>query len=61
MSGFLKLCLLQELSSKINNNYINQFPEPLRATMKILKNNYFYQTSDTKHDIKTVLKKLEII
>ena len=57
LSGFLKLCLLQEISSKINNNYINQFPEPLRTIMKILKNNYFPQSSDTRDDIRTVLNK----
>ena len=56
-SGFLKLCLLQEIANKININYINQFPEPLRTTMRILKNNYFSQTKEPRDDIKTVLNK----
>ena len=57
LSGFLKLCLLQEIANKINNNYINQFPEPLRTTMRILKNNYFSQTKEPGGDIRTILNK----
>ena len=53
----LKLCLLKEISSKLNNYQINNLPDNISYIMKILKNGYV-DSPDMKKCIKGVLKKM---
>jgi len=55
--SLLKLCLLKEIANKINYDGLYILPESLSIIMRILKNDYVCQTSDTKKDIKNVLEK----
>ena len=55
--GLLKLCLLKELSSKVENYQINKLPELLSYILTILKNGYI-EDPINKEEIKKVLEKL---
>ena len=56
--GLLKLCLLKELSSKIEDQQISKLPELLSYILRILKNGYI-QDPVNKEEIKKVLEKLK--
>jgi len=56
--GLLKLCLLKELSSKIEDHQISKLPELLSYILRILKNGYI-QDPVNKEEIKKVLEKLK--
>ena len=56
--GLLKLCLLKELSSKVEDHQISELPELLSYILKILKNGYI-QDPVNKEEIKKVLEKLK--
>lgn len=56
--GLLKLCLLKEISSKLTQAQIKQFPDLLSYIIQILKNGYI-EDSIAKEDIKKVLEKME--
>ena len=55
--GLLKLCLLKEISSKLNDYQINNLPDIISSIMKILKNGYI-DNPDAKICIKEVLEKI---
>ena len=55
--GLLKLCLLKEISSKLNENKFETIPGIISCIMKILKNGYCY-FKDPREEIKYVLKKM---
>ena len=59
LKGLLKLCLLKEISSKLNINELKMFPEIIFYIMKILKNGYIETYEDIKNTIKEVLQKIE--
>jgi len=56
--GLLKLCLLKEISSKINNDEINNLNDEISMIIKILKNGYIF-FGDPKEKIAQILKKLK--
>ena len=56
--GLLKLCLLKEISSKLNDWQINNLPDIISYIMQILKNGYF-DSPDMKKCIKDVLDKMK--
>ena len=56
--GLLKLCLLKELSSKLEVNQINTLPELLSYILLILKNGYI-KAPIKKEQIKKILKKMK--
>ena len=56
--GLLKLCLLKEISPKLNNNQIKQLPDNVANIMKILKNGYI-DSPDIRKNIKGVLEKMK--
>ena len=56
--GLLKLCLLKELSSKVEDHQISELPELLSYILKILKKGYI-QDPVNKEEIKKVLQKLK--
>jgi hypothetical protein len=55
--GLLKLCLLKEISSKLNDYQINYLPDIISYIMKILKNGYI-DSPNIKKTIKEVLEKM---
>ena len=55
--GLLKLCLLKEISSKLNDDEIDNLPELLSYIIQILKNGYIIDKI-TKEEIKKVLNKM---
>ena len=55
--GLLKLCILKEISSKLNDNEIKNLPELLSYIIQILKNGYIIDKI-TKEEIKKVLNKM---
>jgi len=58
INGLLKLCLLKEISSKLNDNQIYYLqPEIIAYIIRILKNGYI-DVPDTKECIKEVLLKM---
>jgi len=59
LDGLLKLCLLKEISSKLNDDEIIKLPEIIKCIMIILKNGYILTEEDIKKTIKEVLKKTE--
>ena len=59
LNGLLKLCLLSEISSKLDLEQIKQMPEIIYYIMKILKNGYIETIRDTKKNIKEVLEKVK--
>ena len=58
LSGLLKLCFLKEISSKINDEKIEELPELLSYILKVLKRTYVYDKIK-KEEIKKVLNKLK--
>ena len=58
LNSLLKLCLLNEISSKIDLEQIKKMSDIIYYIMKILKNGYIKTFSDTKKNIKEVLEKL---
>ena len=56
--GLLKLCLLKEISSKLNEEQIKSLPELLSLIMRILKNGNIDSSDGIKETIQKVLKKL---
>jgi hypothetical protein len=56
--GILKLSLLKEISSKLNNVQISKLPDIVAYIMKILKNGYC-DTPDMKQNIKDILEKMK--
>ena len=59
LNGLLKLCLLKEISSKLNINELEMFPEMIIYIIEILKNGYIASDEDIKNTIKEVLEKVE--
>ena len=58
LCGLLKLCLLKELSAKLDMIHINQLPLSISSIMEILKNGNI-KSSNAKDTIKEILKKIE--
>ena len=58
LHGVLKLCLLKEISSKLESEQISQLPDLLSYIVRILKNGYIEDTT-AKADIKKVLEKMK--
>ena len=58
LHGLLKLCLLKELSSKLEKNQIRKLPELLSYILLILKNGYIDEPIK-KEEIKKVLEKIK--
>ena len=56
--GLLKLCLLKEISSKLEDEQIEKLPDLLSCIVKILKNGYIMEPIN-KEEIKKVLKKMK--
>lgn len=59
LSGLLKLCLLKEISSKLNNNQIAQLPIISSSTLEILKNGKKIKSTENNEIIKEILNKIE--
>ena len=59
LNGLLKLCLLKEISSKLNIEQLKNFPEIIKCIMRILKKGYIETEDDIKNTIKEVLKKMK--
>jgi len=59
LNGLLKLCLLKEISSKLNIEQLKNFPEMIKCIMRILKKGYIETEDEIKNTIKEVLKKME--
>ena len=57
--GLLKLCLLKEISAKLNDDNIEKLPNIIGCIMKILKNGYIATSENIKETIKEVLKKMK--
>ena len=57
--GLLKVCLIKEISSKLEEEQINKLPEFLSYIVRILKNGYIEEEKIKKEEIKSVLKKME--
>ena len=58
LSGLLKLCLLKEISNKIDSNILNNLSNDISWILRILKNGYI-QIDDPKEGIVKVLKKMK--
>ena len=56
--GLLKLCLLKEISSKLNEEQIKKLPEFLSYIIEILKNGYINKEIK-KEEIKKILEKIK--
>jgi hypothetical protein len=56
--GLLKLCLLKEISPKLNNSQIDSLSMIISYIMRILKNGYIEDDDDIKKNIKEVLNKI---
>jgi hypothetical protein len=56
--GLLKVCLIKEISSKLDKEQIEKLPEFLSYIVSILKNGYISEEIK-KEEIKNVLKKIE--
>ena len=58
LKGLLKLCLLKEISPKLNDNQLNQLSEMISYIMKLLKKGYI-DCDDVKSGIIEILTKME--
>ena len=58
LKGLLKLCLLKEISPKLNDNQLNQLSEMISYIMKLLKKGYI-DDDDVKSVIIEILTKME--
>ena len=59
LTSLLKLCLLKEISVKIEPNKLEKFPDVVKLILNILKNGYKKQTFNLKGDIKKILEKVK--
>ena len=59
LDGLLKLCLLKEISSKLNDDKLIKLPEIINYIMRILKKGYIPAGPDIKETIKEVLLKIK--
>ena len=59
LNGLLKLCLLKEISSKLNDDKLIKLPKIINCIMRILKNGYIETGNDIKETIKEVLLKVK--
>ena len=59
LTSLLKLCLLKEISAKIQPYQIEGLPDKIKLILKILKNGYTEQTDNMKADIKNILEKVK--
>ena len=57
LKGLLKLCLLKEVSNKINSNDLDKLPSDISWILQILKNGYM-KVDNPKEGIVNVLKKM---
>ena len=58
LCGLLKLCLLKEISRKLDNNQIKKLPELLSYILRILKNS-FIEDKIEQEEIKNILNKVK--
>ena len=62
LHGVLKLCLLKEISSKLDDNQLGQLPNKINLIISILKNSdinaKFIENQELKDDIKNEIKEL---
>ena len=56
--GLLKLCLLKEISSKLDESLLQKLPDIISSILKILKNGYIETPDDVKQCIREVLEKM---
>ena len=59
LTSLLKLCLLKEISVKIDPNKLEKFPDVVKLILNILKNGYKGQSGNLKGDIKKILEKVK--
>ena len=59
LTSLLKLCLMKELSAKIESYKLEGLPDKIKLILKILKNGYTEQTNQVKEDIKNILEKVK--
>ena len=59
LTSLLKLCLLKELSAKLEPYQLEGLPDKIKLILKILKNGYTEQTDNMKADIKNILEKVK--
>ena len=59
LTSLLKLCLLKEISVKIEPNKLEKFPDVVKLILNILKNGYKGQSGNLKGDIKKILEKVK--
>ena len=57
--GLLKLCLLSEISSKLDNDQLRKLPDIIYYIMKILKDGYIRTSDNIQKNIKEALEKME--
>lgn len=55
--GLLKICLLKEISSKLDLNRLGKLPDIIRYIMEVLKHGYI-ENNDVKQNIKDILEKV---
>ena len=55
--GLLKLCLLKEISSKLDRNRLEKLPDIIRYIMEVLQHGYI-ENNDVKQNIKDILEKV---
>ena len=55
--GLLKLCLLKEISSKLDCNRLEKLPDIIRYIMEVLQHGYI-ENNDVKQNIKDILEKV---
>ena len=55
--GLLKLCLLKEISSKLDLNRLEKLPDIIRYIMEVLQHGYI-ENNDVKQNIKDILEKV---
>jgi hypothetical protein len=55
--GLLKLCLLKEISSKLDRNRLEKLPDIIRYIMEVLQHGYI-ANNDVKQNIKDILEKV---
>ena len=59
LTSLLKLCLLKEISTILDPNKLEKFPDLVKTILNILKNGYNKQTENLKRDIKIILEKVK--
>ena len=57
--GLLKLCLLSEISSKLDNDQLRKLPDIIYYIMKILKDGYIETSDNIQKNIKEALEKVK--